>query len=119
MNYEDRVTKSYIEDALAGCGNCKIAYGSYVGTGQYGAANPNTLTFDFEPKAMFILGTPNPSIALFMRGCARYWNTGIVISSLGTEWSGNTIRWYSTSSNQGAENQMNISGMTYNYVAIG
>lgn len=28
----------------------RIATGSYVGTGMYGASNPNSLTFDFEPK---------------------------------------------------------------------
>ena len=32
----------------------KIETGSYVGTGQYGAGNPNTLTFSFEPKVVFI-----------------------------------------------------------------
>lgn len=32
----------------------KIETGSYVGTGTYGQANPNTLTFDFEPKMVII-----------------------------------------------------------------
>lgn len=35
----------------------KIATGSYVGTGTYGSNNPNSLTFDFVPKAVFMIGT--------------------------------------------------------------
>ena len=30
----------------------KIQTGAYVGTGKYGADNPNTLTFEFEPKVV-------------------------------------------------------------------
>ena len=32
----------------------KIATGSYVGTGKYGPDNPNSLTFEFPPKLLFI-----------------------------------------------------------------
>lgn len=35
----------------------RISIGSYVGTGTYGANNPNSLTFDFVPKAVFMIGT--------------------------------------------------------------
>lgn len=37
----------------------RIAIGSYVGTGTHGANNPNSLTFDFVPKAVFMIGTKN------------------------------------------------------------
>lgn len=32
----------------------KIATGKYTGTGTYGASNPNSLTFDFKPRVVFI-----------------------------------------------------------------
>ena len=33
--------------AVAACGNCKIAYGTYTGNGNYGSDHPNCLTFPF------------------------------------------------------------------------
>ena len=35
----------------------RIEIGTYVGTGTYGADNPSSLTFDFVPKAVFMIGT--------------------------------------------------------------
>lgn len=35
-------------------GKARIQTGSYVGTGTYGASNPCSLTFEFEPKALII-----------------------------------------------------------------
>ena len=32
----------------------RIATGSYVGTGTYGASNPCSLTFDFAPKLLIV-----------------------------------------------------------------
>ena len=34
----------------------KIEVGSYVGTNTYGADNPNSLTFRFKPKLVFVFG---------------------------------------------------------------
>ena len=42
---------------LSNLGIARIATGSYVGTGTYGSKNPNSLTFDFVPKAVFMIGT--------------------------------------------------------------
>lgn len=36
-------------------GAAKIQTGSYVGTGTYGASNPNSLTFNFVPKFVYII----------------------------------------------------------------
>ena len=50
-------------------GKARIQTGSYVGTGTYGASNPCSLTFDFEPQVVFLSfckrskyddGGPNP-----------------------------------------------------------
>ena len=49
MNYEDRVTKEYIEDALAGAGP-KIVTGTYEGDG----VAARTISLGFTPKAVLL-----------------------------------------------------------------
>ena len=49
MNYEDRVTKEYIEDAIAGAG-VKIAAGMYAGDGN----DSQTISLGFTPKAVYV-----------------------------------------------------------------
>ena len=91
----------------------KIYTGSYVGTGTSGENNPNTLTFPFEPKAVFVCesfatDTGNPDTILYF---GQPGSTGSAEFSV----SGNTFEWFSTS----ASHQLNNSGETYYYVAIG
>lgn len=43
--------KAYIQNPAQGA---RIATGSYVGTGKYGKDNPNTLTFEFVPKVIWV-----------------------------------------------------------------
>lgn len=91
----------------------QIFTGSYVGTGTYGQSNPNTLTFPFEPKAVFVcesfaMDTGNPDTILYF---GQPGSTGSAEFSV----SGNTFEWFSTS----ASHQLNNSGETYYYVAIG
>ena len=52
MNYEDRVTKEYLETALAA--GVQIATGSYVGDGTYGEENAIHITFPFVPKLVLL-----------------------------------------------------------------
>lgn len=119
-----------IDTAVAAAGNCKIAYGTYTGDGQYGSAHPNTLTFDFAPKLLVMLYNDTTIIGepYVLRG-------GIIMAAVGgwiaptaskndpadfyavvSQVSGNTVSWYSAT---GADKQSNISGVTYHYVAIG
>lgn len=100
-----------------------IATGSYVGTGTFGSATPSALTFDFTPKlvvvvaneaqnmkagTVFISGqTLNPGI-----GVSNYSNSSL---SLTVAWGDQSISWYGASSS----NQLNDSGVTYFYFAIG
>ena len=81
-----------------------ISVGTYVGTGTYGESSPNTLTFTDSPSVVIIYGD----------------DMEFVISSTDTTSQayidGNTAKWYSTVS---AEAQMNSSGVTYTYTAIG
>lgn len=110
-------------------GGAKIQTGSYVGTGTYGQDNPCSLTFDFEPKVVFLSDTsvsynivPIVCDAVKEVGAFKfqlygiYWGTSIITYIGLLSMTANTLSWYNTDSVQG---QLNISGTTYPYVAIG
>nr|DAU90719.1 MAG TPA: hypothetical protein [Caudoviricetes sp.] len=104
----------------------RIATGSYTGTGTYGASNPNSLTFEFEPKIIYIKGTDdynmvpaggfiwvNPStdgIGYYGGGSSSGAWGHVVIT-----W-GKTVTWYSKDSYL---YQINWEGKSYTYFAIG
>lgn len=104
---------------------CQYETGSYVGTGTYGPSTPNTLTFSFKPKVVFIDGSNKEILSskgqsLSMINMAS--NTAYVnlnngtITMLNLSWSGNSVSyWHQTNQNF----QFNASGNTYNYIAIG
>ena len=110
----------------------KIETGSYVGTGTYGKANPNTLTFGFVPKFVWIYGFKRND-AWYDAGDVTKVPVGIIpegdfgrhfppcssTESSNTAYSkrvGTTLSWYNTGS---AGNQLNYSDSTYYYIAIG
>lgn len=102
----------------------KIAIGSYVGTGTYSSANPNSLTFDFEPKVVIIVQNSHDNFpgTVFIRGQTLSGTIGenyISNSQLTVGWSGNTVTWYTNNSSYKDRAQLNISGNTYFYVALG
>ena len=122
---------------FAASGIARIATGSYVGDGKYGEANPNTLTFDFPPKAIMIYGNVRDYtdskgkytvIALCDSGEYRC-HTNAANNTYGImSVSGNTVSWYTTNIRDAhvEENaplvpcsQMNGEGETYHYVAFG
>ena len=123
--YPPAVSDGNIYTALGQLGNkVQIATGSYVGTGTYGSGNPNTLTFDFEPKIVFlardgseeILGNYAGHITVFPWTAYLTFRSGSSGYRCTINWNGNTISWYSTSD---ATSQGNVSGTTYYYLAIG
>mgnify|MGYP004700124981 CR=1 FL=1 len=94
----------------------KIATGSYKGTGTYGASHPNSLTFEFKPKIVIITCASSGPIICFL--CSQtqenyVYNGGNLKAT--ASWNGITVNWYGTS--QAA--QSNVSGYTYNFIAIG
>lgn len=109
----------------------KIATGSYTGTGTYGASNPNSLTFDFVPKMLFILESSKDGRPIFSIFCtwpealsssyAHYGYTALTsaLTITGTKafakFTGTTFSWYATDS---ARNQMNSNEYNYRYIAI-
>lgn len=130
QSFDDSVIKEYIDQQINELKqqisetSVKIATGSYVGTGKYGKNNPNSLTFDFTPKAVFIFGTKasNDTGSSMMYSWGDDSFTLIYASYSGASpsgtasVSGNTMSWYDTSK---ALSQCNQSSRTYNYLAIG
>lgn len=105
---------------LAGCGNCKIVYGSYTGTGTYGENNKNKLTFEHKPILIFVLGSDyeeeldrklrmafNITWAAGVDG-SHYWNNTV-------SWNEKTVQWYNFND---ATAQFNTKGTTYLYFAF-
>lgn len=111
----------------------KIATGSYTGTGTNGSTNPNSLTFDFAPKMVAIAvntSSNNLTASLVIvlpkadggvspqkggtRSVSAYEYTKYVYSYASTD--GKTVYWWSP---DGWAHQMNQSGSTYDYFAIG
>lgn len=97
---------------------------SYVGTGTYGSSNPNSLTFDFVPKAVFVVGTQysdGDGIAImpmiygygFSNRALNDSNANYCIVT----WNKKNVTWYAYSSN--AVFQSNSQGGKYFAVAIG
>ena len=98
----------------------KMETGSYVGTGTYGASNPNTLTFPFEPKLVLVQvdNTTVNSLGIFIYGTnyAISYFSSDGPTTINVSWENNKITFYS-SNNQ--TYQLNFSGSIYYYIAIG
>ena len=109
-------------------GGAKIATGSYVGTGTYGADNPCVLTFDFVPLVVFVYGGwANSSIGI--RPYATYWQNGIIwlceqtggvmgsssSDQINFTQNGTNLSWHGLSSYL----QLNETGSVYRFVALG
>lgn len=110
----------------------KIEMGSYVGTGTYGQANPNTLTFGFAPKFVWIYeffrsgswydagDASKIPFELIPEGeFGRKYPPSTTPTHSTNTYSkrvGSTLYWYNTDS---AGDQLNYSNSTYYYIAIG
>ena len=105
--------------------SANIEVGSYVGTGTYGSRNPNTLSFAFAPKVVFISrsgGTNYAEQAVLVFGSgSAYVTIGTNNIVLVLNWSENVVNWYGTPLPQDLEaaGQLNANNATYRYVAIG
>lgn len=90
---------------------------SYIGTGTSGSSNQNTIILPFNPKMVII--SQNNSIYLATLVNSSTTGTTIVGTSanntLTVTWGDKQVSWYG--SNIG--NQLNTSGATYNYIALG
>lgn len=105
----------------------RIVTGNYVGTGTYGPKNPCSLTFDFTPKIVLMHMSGTHAYSDSTHCMVFVWNitNGFDFGSSGSRsnevtYSGNTMSWYNTTGNlASAGAQLNGSGTTYWYTAIG
>lgn len=117
---DGRVT--HLDGTLAGV---QVAVGTYEGTGTYGAANPNTLTLDFDPKVVFIRSTVGGFGLFVVSSLTSEFADNAYLSTyndaLGTgsqrnaKYENKALTWYGTSN---AKYQLN-GKYTFTYVAIG
>ena len=109
----------------------KIETGSYVGTGTYGASNPNTLTFRFAPKLVLIYNGSKDYAMFFAFGLGGGYTSGGYLFAWSSEMAvsndtyakinGNVLNWYAsnTSATTSRSIQFNVESQTYHYLAIG
>lgn len=93
---------------------CRVAYGSYTGTGTYGSSSPNRLTLPFVPYLVLVYDSTGSDELHLTKGCGLaggYGNKDLPVS-----WSDKQVSWYAKDS---AINQYNKSERTYFYVAFG
>ena len=125
--YPPAVSDGYTYTLLGQLGDkVRIATGSYIGTGTYGGSNPNSLTFEFVPR-FFTVGSLEPISdgSGYVKSAGRG-NTMLIINgglALGYSLSsnyckldGNTISWYAYNND---DDQFNLKGKKYGYIAIG
>ena len=105
----------------------RIHAGTYTGTGTYGADNPNTLTFEFAPKLVFIncvleggegANGNDHYIMIAVHGTPKtyitYWS-GSSCATVNLLWGDTSLSWYGSS----AQKQGNWKNAVYRYIAIG
>ena len=107
------------DTALASCGNCKIVYGTYTGTGKYGRENPNKLTFNGDPLFVIIKGSIGSAPTLGIQAM-RGWNTAYTGSAdpstvCHLTWGEHSLSWYNS---QSSSDQFNTSDSVYPYIAL-
>ena len=108
-----------LQTALASCGNCKIVYGTYTGTGKYGRENPNKLTFSGDPLCVIIKGSIGSAPTLGIQAM-RGWNTAYTGSAdpstvCHLTWGEHSLSWYNS---QSSSDQFNTSDSVYPYIAL-
>ena len=117
-----------IDAALANAGNCKIKFGSYVGTGTAGTSNPVTLNFDIEPVLVILAGSETHSESTKYYIAHR--NSAVICSPtyrlngtwtygrpLYLTWGEKSLSFYVDI--DVPEAQFNKEGQTYSYIVFG
>ena len=112
-------------DVGSGGHNCRIAWGTYIGNGRYGAANANSLNFGFQPVLVLIgsneEATRDMCPSIFLRNFTKAKNEVAIEYPMTVTWTATGLSWYATGDNPNYPGwyQNNVSGRTYYYCAIG
>lgn len=100
--------------------NARMVWGTYTGTGTYGESKPTRISPGFCPVLVMVgpAGTAGcygwPTTML--RDCEYANGASIHSYLLPVRWTDTEVFWFST---QDADQQMNVSGTVYYYVALG
>lgn len=99
----------------------RIASGAYRGTGAYGEGNSVVLTFDFEPKIVWVTEIDSTyggadHICMFQGISSARFETVNAHKPVTVIWGGNSVYFYSTET---STYQLNGSGKGYAYYVIG
>ena len=115
-------------------GRAQVVSGSYVGTGTYGEDTPNALEFDFVPRVVILISAATDSSGpdyLSLRWLIQplkgsSWKNPFNTFTGGeVSWSddGKSVFWWveptASNASSGPSAQLNCSGVTYHYIAIG
>lgn len=108
-------------------GGAKIVTGTYTGAGTYTSANPTTLpTLEIEPKLVIILGgatgLDSLSVITAAYGLTLRQRSGVIgICGVTPTFNGENVSFYVPEGDYTEPDifQMNYSGITYTYIAIG
>ena len=117
--YPPAVPDGYTYNALGQVGNkVQIETGRYIGTGKYGRSSPNSLALSIEPEILIVCDV---SSSYFSIAFLNQWSVLVQQPSghnlITYSWSNSKEpTWYST---QSAMEQLNMSGYTYKYIAVG
>ena len=91
-----------------------LTWGSYTGTGTYGASAPTVFSCDFYPLVLFVqyAGFQMSDPLLLVHGATSYtmYQTGTAV------WDNRAVKIYS---NESADTQFNYAGAIYQYVILG
>ena len=101
--------------------NCRIAWGSYTGTGTCGSTAPTSLSVDFVPILVLVedeTASKTKTSATFMRSMTTGYNGQGSLVHL--TWGDTGLSWYyDTSTAVSAAAQMNAAGLVYHYTVLG
>lgn len=97
---------------------------SYVGTGTYGSDNPVSITFDFVPKSIWVIGrgySYDSEVHLMHGDTSKDSGKVYYFAFSRISWESKTVSWYNTSQSgsQASALQANTLGETYKVLAIG
>ena len=111
------LTDDFLARIGAGGSTCRVAYGTYVGTGTVGSAasKRNSLTVPFRPLAVLLADPTRQDPAILIRGASST-NSVAAGYHLTLTWTDDGVSW---SGSYDAQSQANVSGRTYHYVVLG
>ena len=104
-------------------GRLRYKFDSYIGTGEVGAAHPNRLEFDFKPLVVIVADTVNWEYGGIPWVNGKPYGHLLLSFNGGSyvdlKWEDRAIQFYAGLNGSTAIHQLNISGRTYKYFALG